>query len=71
MKYLIEIFWSDEDEGYIAIIPDLPGCSAWGITPIEAIAQIEDAKDAWIEACMLAGEHVPVPTMQPRLAEAA
>jgi predicted RNase H-like HicB family nuclease len=42
MKYLIEIFWSDEDEGYIATIPDLPGCSAWGNTPIEALQQIRE-----------------------------
>jgi predicted RNase H-like HicB family nuclease len=30
MKYLVEVFWSEEDQGYIAIVPDLPGCSAWG-----------------------------------------
>jgi len=29
-KYPIEVFWSDEDEGFIAVVPDLPGCSAWG-----------------------------------------
>jgi predicted RNase H-like HicB family nuclease len=29
-KKPIEIFWSEEDEGYIAVAPDLPGCNAWG-----------------------------------------
>ena len=33
-KYPIEVFWSDEDEGYIAVVPDLPGCSAWGKTEV-------------------------------------
>jgi len=33
MKYLVEAFWSDDDEGYIAVVPDLPGCSAFGMTP--------------------------------------
>jgi predicted RNase H-like HicB family nuclease len=33
MKYLVEVFWSDGDQGYIAVVPDLPGCSAWGSTP--------------------------------------
>ncbi len=31
-RYLIEIFWSDEDQGYIAVVPDLPGCCAFGET---------------------------------------
>jgi predicted HicB family RNase H-like nuclease len=35
-KYPIEVFWSDEDKGYIATFPDLPGCSAWGTTEAEA-----------------------------------
>jgi HicB_like antitoxin of bacterial toxin-antitoxin system len=35
--YLIEVFWSDEDEAYIANVPDLPGCSAGGTTEVEAI----------------------------------
>jgi antitoxin HicB len=51
MKYLVEVFWSDEDEGYIAVVPDLPGCSAVGGTPEEAVHEIGDAVEAWIAAC--------------------
>ena len=36
-KFPIEVFWSDEDEGYIAVVPDLPGCNAGGKTEAEAI----------------------------------
>jgi len=43
-KYPIEVFWSDEDEGYIAVVPDLAGCSAWGKTEAEAIREARDAK---------------------------
>ena len=50
MKYLIEEFWSD-DEGYIAVVPDLPGCSAFGTTPEAAVHEIGDATLAWI-ACL-------------------
>jgi antitoxin HicB len=48
-KYLVEVFWSDED--YIAVVPDLPGCSAVGGTPEEAVHEIGDAVEAWIAAC--------------------
>ncbi len=44
--YHINIFYSEEDEGYIADIPDLASCSAFGHTPAEALAQVELAKDA-------------------------
>ena len=47
-KYATEIFWSDEDEGYVAIAPDLPGCSAFGETMAQAAGEIEDAISAWI-----------------------
>jgi predicted RNase H-like HicB family nuclease len=46
-KYPIEVFWSEEDAGFIATVPDLPGCSAWGATQAEAIAETHDAIDAW------------------------
>jgi antitoxin HicB len=51
MKYLIEVFWSDDDEGYIAVVSDLPGCSAFGETPEAAVHEIGDAIEAWIAAC--------------------
>ena len=57
-KYPIEVFWSDEDEGYIATLPDLPGCSAWGTTE----AQAHDASAAWIMAAKAAGRAIPDPT---------
>ena len=66
MKYLVEVFWSDEDEGCIAIVPDLPGCSAFGATPEEAVHEIGDAIEAWIAAGRVAGDPVPEPTAKAR-----
>jgi len=48
-RYLIEVFWSDEDGGYIAIAPDLPDCSAYGDTPTDAIQEMEDVQ--WRHGC--------------------
>jgi predicted RNase H-like HicB family nuclease len=67
-KYLVEIFWSDEDQGFIALVPDLPGCSAWGATPEAVVHEIQDAQAAWIEACIGAGEAVPKARTQPKAA---
>jgi antitoxin HicB len=68
MRYLVELFWSDEDDGYIAVVPDLPGCSAVGNTPEEAVREIGDATLAWIAACRAAGDPVPEPTATARQA---
>ena len=46
--YHINIFYSEEDRGYIADIPDLEACSAFGSTPDEALKQVELAKIAWL-----------------------
>jgi predicted RNase H-like HicB family nuclease len=46
--YHINIFYSDEDEGYIADIPDLKHCSAFGTTPEEALKEVMIAKKAWL-----------------------
>lgn len=59
--YHINIFWSDEDEGYIAEIPDLNACSAFGRTPAEALAEVERAKAAWLEAAAAEGKPIPAP----------
>ena len=49
-EYHINIFYSEEDGGYIADIPDLDSCSAFGATPEDALREVERAKAAWIEA---------------------
>jgi antitoxin HicB len=49
-KYPIELFWSDEDKGYIAVVPALPGCNAWGTSETEAISEVHDAIEAWNQA---------------------
>ncbi len=59
--YHINIFWSDEDGRYIADIPDLDGCSAFGATSQEALAELERAKVAWLEAARAEGKPVPAP----------
>jgi predicted RNase H-like HicB family nuclease len=45
--YHINIFWSDDDESYVADIPDLDHCSAFGDTPEEALAELGIAKQLW------------------------
>jgi predicted RNase H-like HicB family nuclease len=72
--YHVNIFYSEEDEGYIADIPDLEACSAFGATPAEALAQVEIAKSAWLEAARAEGKPVPAPRYRPiiyQLASAA
>ncbi len=48
--YHINVFYSDEDEGYIADIPDLEACSAFGEDPNQALAEVLVAKEAWLAA---------------------
>ena len=63
--YHINIFYSEEDCGYIADIPDLDSCSAFGETPEKALAELEQAKRAWLEAARQAGKPVPPPRYRP------
>jgi len=65
--YHINIFYSDEDGGYIADIPDLDSCSAFGATPEEALAEVERAKRAWLRAAKEAGKPIPEPTYRPAI----
>jgi predicted RNase H-like HicB family nuclease len=63
--YHINIFYSDEDGGYIADIPDLDSCSAYGETPEKALAEVEQAKQAWLAAARQAGKPIPPPRYRP------
>lgn len=63
--YHINIFWSDEDDGYIADIPDLEACSAFGETPEEALAEVEKAKAVWLIVAQERGKPIPEPRYRP------
>lgn len=69
--YFISIFYSEEDEGYIADIPDLRFCSAFGATPEEALAEVQLAKQAWLETARAAGKPIPVPQYRPAIYQLA
>lgn len=65
--YHINVFYSAEDGGYIADIPDLDACSAFGASPEEALAEVEKAKDAWLDAAREAGKPIPAPRYRPAI----
>ncbi|HEY2933574.1 MAG TPA: type II toxin-antitoxin system HicB family antitoxin [Acidobacteriota bacterium] len=63
--YHINIFFSEEDGGYIADIPDLKCCSAFGETPEKALAELEVAKKAWLESARQTGKPIPALRFRP------
>ncbi|MBW4492579.1 MAG: type II toxin-antitoxin system HicB family antitoxin [Oscillatoria princeps RMCB-10] len=65
--YHINVFYSEEDECYIADIPDLKFCSAFGSTPEEAVREVEIAKTAWLEAARAVGKPIPEPRYRPAI----
>ncbi len=69
--YHINIFPSDEDGGYIADIPDLAHCSAFGETPEAALAEVLKAKSAWIDAARAEGKPIPPPSFRPAIYKVA
>jgi len=60
-KYEIIIYWSSEDNKYIAEAPELPGCMADGKTPQDALAKVETVILEWIETAQMLGRTIPVP----------
>ncbi len=68
--YHINIFFSEEDDGYIADIPDLESCSAFGETPEQALSEVEQAKKIWLEAALQEGKPIPPPRYRPVIYQA-
>jgi predicted RNase H-like HicB family nuclease len=60
-KYEIIIYWSDEDQAYIAEVPELPDCAADGATYKQALANIEVISGEWIETAGELGRTIPEP----------
>ncbi len=60
-KYEIIIYWSDEDQAYIADVPELSGCIAHGDTYDSALANIKKAMNLWIETAKEFNDPIPAP----------
>ena len=60
-KYEIIIYWSDEDNAYVAVVPELPGCSAHGETREDALRNAETAAELWIDTAKEFGDAIPEP----------
>ena len=61
LRYEIDLFWSDEDQAYIAEVPELPGCMADGSTYEEALQAVELVIQEWITTATELGRPVPRP----------
>jgi predicted RNase H-like HicB family nuclease len=60
-KYEVIIFWSAEDEAFVAEVPELPGCMAHGATQEEALANAKAAEDLWLDTAKEFGDPIPEP----------
>ncbi|MFO7682677.1 MAG: type II toxin-antitoxin system HicB family antitoxin [Chloroflexota bacterium] len=60
-KYEVIIYWSDEDESFIAEVPELPGCATDGVTYEEVLSNLEIVIGEWIETGQALGRPIPTP----------
>lgn len=60
-KYEIIIYWSDEDEAFIAEVPELPGCAAHGDSPEAALSSCGEAIALWVDTAKETGRSIPAP----------
>ncbi len=60
-KYEIIIYWSENDSSFIAEVPELPGCMADGLTYQEALANVSEVIDNWIDTAKSLNRVIPIP----------
>lgn len=60
-KYEIVLYWSNEDSTFVAEVPELPGCMAHGHSQVEALKNVNDAIELWIDTAREFGDVVPEP----------
>lgn len=64
-KYEIIIYWDDEDNIFVAEVPELPGCMSHGESEVEAVRSVRDAIDLWLSTAREFGDEIPVPRRHP------
>ena len=64
-KYRINLFWSDEDSAWVADVPDLQSCSAFGDTRTKALTEVEKAMQTWLAVAREDGLFIPKPCYRP------
>lgn len=64
-KYEIVIYWDDDDQIFVAEVPELPGCMAHGATQMDAVQNVREAIDLWIETAREFGDEIPKPQPHP------
>ena len=60
-KYEVILYWSDDDDAFVAEVPQLPGCMAHGTTQEEALSEAQKAIELWIETAAEFGDPIPEP----------
>ena len=71
MSYHINLFWSERDGCWVADVPDLKPCSAFGDTPEEAVAEARVAMEGWLESAKAGGLPIPESRYRPAIYAAA
>lgn len=61
LRYEVILYWSDEDEAFIAEVPELPGCASDGKTYEEALTNVQVIIEEWIETAKELGRPIPEP----------
>ncbi|MBA2919029.1 type II toxin-antitoxin system HicB family antitoxin [Sphingomonas sp. MAH-20] len=65
--YHINLFWSDEEQAWVADIPDLEPCTTFGSTRAEALSKAEELIDLWLESARANGDPIPEPRYRPAI----
>ena len=60
-RYEIIIYWSAEDDVFVAEVPELPGCGAHGTTQAEALSNVQEAIQLWLDTAAEFGDPIPEP----------
>lgn len=66
-RYHINLFWSAEDECWVADVPDLRFCSAFGDSPEAAVREVQVAMQAWLASAQEHGDPIPEPRYRPAI----